>query len=107
MFVVSRFDVEPTAAEDFLVRAQAAVAAFAARPGYRSGRVGRSLDDPSLWTIITTWENVGSYRRALSGFDVKVHAATLLGSARDEPSSFETLLHDDGVVTVTATSDRG
>lgn len=106
MFVVSRFDVDPTGAAEFLIRSQAALGALAARPGYHSGRVGRSLDDPSLWTITTAWENVGTYRRALSDFEVKVHAATLLGLARDEPSSYETLVYDDGVQTVTATSDR-
>ncbi len=106
MFVVSRFDIDPAESADFLDRAQSALAAFAARPGYRSGRVGRSLDDPALWTITTAWENVGAYRRALSDFDVKIHAATLLGLARDEPSSFETLVYDDGVQTVTAASDR-
>ena len=106
MFVVSRFDIDPVESADFLVRAQAAVGAFAARPGFRTGRVGRSLDDPALWTVTTAWENVGAYRRALSDFDVKIHAATLLGLARDEPSSFETLVYDDGAVTLTADSDR-
>lgn len=106
MFVVSRFDVEPDGADDFLADAQVALAALAARPGYRSGRVGRSLDVPSVWTITTAWEGVGAYRRALSAYDVKVGAAPLLGLARDEPSAFETLLYDDGVAPITATSDR-
>lgn len=105
MFVVSRFDVDPAEAEEFLARARTALAALAARPGYRTGRVGRSLDDPSLWTVTTAWANVGAYRRALSAYDVKVTAAPLLGLARDEPSSFETLLYDDGIDTVEQDSD--
>lgn len=106
MFVVSRFDVEAAEAESFLARAQVALAALAACPGYGSGRVGRSLDEPSVWTITTAWEGVGAYRRALSAYDVKVGAAPLLGLARDEPSSFETLLSDDGIHAISATSDR-
>ena len=106
MFVVSRFDVPADEAESFLARARAAVAALAARPGYRSGRIGRSMDDPTLWTLTSAWEGVGAYRRALSAYDVKVGAAPLLALARDEPSSFETLVYDDGVAVVVATSDR-
>ena len=34
---------------------------------------------------------MGAYRRALSGFDVRVRVATLLAEARDEPSAFEIL----------------
>ncbi|MDQ3455494.1 MAG: antibiotic biosynthesis monooxygenase, partial [Actinomycetota bacterium] len=83
-----------------------ALAALAARPGYRSGRVGRSLDEPTIWTITTAWAGVGVYRRALSAYDVKVGAAPLLALARDEPSAFETLVYDDGVEVITADSDR-
>ena len=36
--------------------------------------MGRNVDDPALWLLTTTWENVGSYRRALSAYDVKLHA---------------------------------
>ena len=106
MFVVSRFDVDPADGDDFLVRAQVALTALAARPGYRSGRVGRSLDEPTVWTVTTAWEGVGAYRRALSAYDVKVGAAPLLALARDEPSSFETLLYDDGVQAIATASDR-
>jgi len=106
VFVVSRFDVDPAEAGDFVERARGALAALAARPGYRSGRVGRSLDEPTVWSIITAWEGVGAYRRALSAYDVKIGAAPLLALARDEPSSFETLLSDDGIHAISATSDR-
>ena len=40
-------------AADFLPQAQAALAAFAARPGYLRGRVGRSADDPTAWVLST------------------------------------------------------
>ena len=69
--------------------AERAHEALAERPGYLSGRLGRNLDDPTLWTLVTTWENVGAYRRALSAYDVKLHAVPLLSRAVDEPSAYE------------------
>ena len=39
--------------------------------------------------LVTTWENVGAYRRALSSYDVKLHAVPLLSRAIDEPSAYE------------------
>ena len=46
VLVVTRFDVPEDEAGAFLPQAQAALAAFAARPGYLRGRVGRAADDP-------------------------------------------------------------
>jgi hypothetical protein len=51
--------------------------------------IGRNLDDPTLWVLTTQWENVGAYRRALSSYDVKLHAVPLLSRAIDEPSAYE------------------
>ena len=61
----------------------------AERPGYVEGRAGRNVDDPTLWVLATTWEHVGAYRRALSAYDVKLHAVPLLSRALDEPSAYE------------------
>jgi heme oxygenase (mycobilin-producing) len=91
MLVLNRFVVPSEQADGFARRAHAALAALAERPGYLSGRLTRALDDPAHWTLVTEWESVGSYRRALGGFDVKVHAAPLLGESVDAPSAFETL----------------
>lgn len=106
MFVVARFEVAAADAEDFLGTGREALAALAARPGYRTGQVGRSVDEPELWIMVTEWDGVGAYRRALSAYDVKVRATPLLALARDEPSAFEALLRDDGVQAVTMPSDR-
>jgi len=81
--------------ESFLQRAQAAVAAFAARPGYVRGRIGRAADDPTAWVVTTEWAGVGAYRRSLSSYDVKVDAAPLLSLGVDEPSAYEVLHRDD------------
>ena len=77
---------------DFLDRARAALAALAARPGYVRGTLGRSTDEPDAWVLLTEWENVGSYRRALGNYEVKLHATPLLAAALDLPGGFECLV---------------
>ncbi len=72
--------------------AAAALKALAARPGYLSGRAARATDDPSLWVLVTEWRDIGSYRRALGNFEVKIHAQPLLTRALDEASAFEVLV---------------
>ena len=95
------------ASSDFAERARAALAALAARPGYRRGSLARSTDDPDAWVLLTEWENVGSYRRALGNYEVKLHATPLLASALDLPGGFETLLDvAPGGASVTHDSDR-
>jgi len=96
VLVVTRFVVPEEGGESFLADARRALAALAARPGYRRGRVGRAVDDPTAWVVQSEWDGVGAYRRALSAYDVKVDAAPLLGLARDEVSAYEVLFADDG-----------
>jgi len=81
--------VPATEAEEFRAGLDIAHAALAERPGYLSGTVGRNVDDPELWVLSTQWEHVGAYRRALSSYDVKLHAVPLLSRALDEPSAYE------------------
>lgn len=92
MIVVTRYRVpsaDSAAVEAFERDAHAAVEVLATRPGFRSGRVGRNVDDPDLWVLTTEWENVGSYRRALSPFEVKTTAVPLLSRCIDEPTAYE------------------
>ncbi|MEH0936929.1 antibiotic biosynthesis monooxygenase family protein [Micromonospora psammae] len=107
MLVTNRFVVDVDVADAFVPRAHAALAALAARPGYLRGELLRALDDPGHWCLVTEWESVGAYRRALGGFDVKIAAVPLLAESVDEPSAYETLASaaPDGAVVV-ATSDR-
>jgi Antibiotic biosynthesis monooxygenase len=91
VLVVNRFAVPGEDQESFGIRAGAALAALAARPGYLRGSLGRAYDDPECWCLCTEWESVGAYRRALSGYEVKVTATPLLAQALDEPSAFEEL----------------
>jgi quinol monooxygenase YgiN len=89
VLVVSRFRVPLGEGEAFRAELATAHAVLAQRPGYVDGQVGRNLDEPELWVLTTRWQNVGAYRRALSSYDVKMHAVPLLSRAVDEPSAYE------------------
>jgi quinol monooxygenase YgiN len=106
VLVVTRFDVPEADAAGFLARAQEALAAFAGRPGFLRGRVGRAADDPTAWVLTTEWDGVGSYRRSLSAYEVKVDAAPLLALGRNEPNAFEVLVQSDGGAASVAVSRR-
>lgn len=77
------------AGEDLTGTARAALDALAERPGFLRGRVGRSFDDPDTWVLATEWDAVGSYRRALSSYPVKVAATALLVRAVDEVGTYD------------------
>ena len=106
MLVVNRFVVGDESA--FVPRAEAALAALAgpARLRVRRLRAG-SVDEPERWCLVTRWESVGAYRRALSAFEVKVEATPLLAESLDEPSAYEVLLEaGPGGPVRAASSDR-
>lgn len=95
------------AGDDFRERAEVALRILAGKPGYVRGSLGRCTDDDADWVLITEWENVGSYRRALGGYEAKLHVTTLLAEAIDVPSSYEPLLGlTAGQEAVVRTSDR-
>ena len=78
-------------APDFGERARATLAALAARPGYLRGTLARSTDSDDAWLLVTEWENVGSYRRALGAYEVKLQTP-VLGAAMDLPTAFEPIV---------------
>jgi quinol monooxygenase YgiN len=88
VLVVTRFRVDP-ADDAFRGDAERAWGLLAQRPGYLDGTLGRNVDEPDLWVLVTRWESVGAYRRALSAYDVKAGAVPLLSRALDEPSAYE------------------
>ena len=92
MLVVNRFRVPVADGEAFRADLTTARDTLAACRGYLGGEIGRNVDDPELWVLSTRWENVGSYRRALSSYDVKVGAVPLLSRALDEPSAYESVV---------------
>lgn len=69
-------------------QARLCLAALAERPGFVRGWVGRAADEPGLVVLTTEWDDVGSWRRALSPVDVRVVALPFLGTAIDEPTAF-------------------
>lgn len=94
MLVVNRFRVPESEAAAFRDDLERARRALADRPGHLDSRVGRNVDDPTLWTLVSRWEHVGAYRRALSAYDVKLHAVPVLGRALEEPSAYEAVEPD-------------
>ena len=89
MLVVTRFRVPVEEGEAFRADLARAHATLARCAGYAGGEVGRNVDDAALWGLTTRWVDVGSYRRALSSYDVKLDAVPVLGRALDEPSAYE------------------
>ena len=67
------------------------VALLATKEGFVDARVSRAIDDGALVTLELSWDTVGSYRRALSSYDVKVQVVPIMSQALDEPTAFEVL----------------
>jgi hypothetical protein len=68
-----------------------AVTLLAMKEGFVDARVSRAIDDGALVTLELSWDTVGSYRRALSSYDVKVQVVPIMSQALDEPTAFEVL----------------
>ncbi|MCL2542728.1 MAG: antibiotic biosynthesis monooxygenase [Nocardioidaceae bacterium] len=95
MLVVNRF----RGGEGLRADLEGVLALLAAQPGYVEGSIGRNLDEPDLWVLTTRWESVGTYRRALSSYDLKLHGLPVLSRAIDEPSAYE-LVEPNAVLNV-------
>ena len=89
MIAIARFEIALSEAATFAGDLEKAHAALAECAGYIDGEVGQNLDQPTLWVLMTKWENVGSYRRALSAMRSKLEAIPVLARAIDEPGAFE------------------
>ena len=91
MFAVTRFRATGDDAEA-LAAAVDAAAGGAGRRGRGSwdGELGPPADDPDLWALVTRWDGVGSYRRALSAAEVKITGAPVWVHALDEPGVYVT-----------------
>lgn len=89
MLVVNRFRTGGDDDGGLRADLEKALEVLGARDGFEDGRLGRNVDEPELWVMVTRWRDVGSYRRALSSYDVKMHAVRTLSRAIEEPSAFE------------------
>jgi heme-degrading monooxygenase HmoA len=88
MFAVTRLRATGEDGEALAATVAPLLTALAARPGFRGGELGRSADDPTLWALVTRWDGVGSYRRALSAAEVKIAGAPVWVYALDEPGVY-------------------
>lgn len=91
MLAISRFRYDDDLPERAASELGLCLDRLTERPGFVGGAVGRALDDPTLWVLETRWENVGSYRRALSAYEIRLSVVPLLSYAVDEPSAYEIL----------------
>lgn len=89
MIAIARFEVSLGHSANFRTELEVAKDALAECVGYIDGNIGQNLDEPSLWVLMTRWENVGSYRRALSAMRSKLEAIPVLARAIDEPGAYE------------------
>lgn len=87
--MLNRFRVPDDQVDAFADQARAAIDVLDSLDGFVSADLGRNLDEPQLWTVTTRWVNVGSYRRALQGYEAKVTVVPLLSLAIDEPSAYD------------------
>ncbi len=89
MIAIARFEQPLSQATDFRAELDSVKAVLGEAPGFISATVGQNLDQPTLWILTTEWQNVGSYRRALSSTRAKLEAIPVLARAIDEPGAYE------------------
>ena len=78
------------------------VALLSVKDGFVHAHVARAVDEPELIVLQLGWDTVGSYRRALSAYDVKVQVVPVISQALDEPSAFEVLHFRDAAGVIDA-----
>jgi hypothetical protein len=89
VITVARFQVPPEAAGAFEDDARGVLELLGKQPGFVRGRLARSLDEPGLWALVTEWDSVGSYRRGIGAYDVKLAATPLMALGIPEAGAFE------------------
>lgn len=89
MLVILRFRAGPQLRE----RLDAAVEVLQTKPGFDGADIVQNLDEPDLWALVLRWRDVGSYRRALGGYESKVVVVPLLSEAIDEPTAYDAPEH--------------
>lgn len=94
MIAITRYHVPPEQTDTFTGQARTVLRHLAAAPGFRSGRLGRTVDDPTLWALITEWEGAGFYRRGIGAYEVRGLFIPLSAMAIDEPGAYE--IHIEG-----------
>ncbi len=89
MLAITRYRVPEPDVERFVTTAEEILRLLSGSPGYRSGRLGRAADDPSLFAMVSEWEGAGFYRRALGAYEMRLALIPLSALAVDEPGAYE------------------
>lgn len=96
MLVITRHRVAQKDLPDWLVAAKASIAPLANQSGCISAEIGMATDEPDLVVVVTKWQGVGEYRRALSNFEVKMLSIPFLSTAIDESTAYELIHRNSG-----------
>lgn len=80
---------------DFLAQARVCVELLRTRAGCLGVEILQSVDSVEELLITTRWLDMGSYRKAMSAYEIKSKVIPFLSYARDEDSTFETLVQAD------------
>ena len=89
MLVINRFRVPQESRAAFDASMAAVIELFETKPGCESMELVHNLDDPELWALVGRWQDVGSYRRALHGYESKMIIVPVLSLAIDEASAYD------------------
>jgi hypothetical protein len=89
VLAITRYRVPESETDDFVRTAQEVLRALDGGPGHRSGRLGRAVDDPDLWAMVTDWDGAGYYRRAIGAYEVRLALIPLSRLAIDEAGAYE------------------
>jgi hypothetical protein len=88
VFAVTRLRAAAEQAAELVSSVEGLLAVLGERPGFRGAEFGRAAEDPALWALVTRWDGVGAYRRALSAGPVKIAGAPVWVHAVDEAGVF-------------------
>jgi len=92
VLAVNRLHAQGSTEEQLRAELTVLIDVFATLPGFRRAQAGRCLDEPDVWILLTEWESVGTYRRALSSYAVKTSGHPVFVRIVDEPGAYEVLL---------------
>ncbi|MDQ3732768.1 MAG: antibiotic biosynthesis monooxygenase [Actinomycetota bacterium] len=92
MLAVNRLRAFGDADEQVLDELAVLIDVLAGMPGFRSARAGCCIDEPGVWLMLSEWESVGTYRRAMSSHAVKATGYPVFVRIVDEPGAYEVLL---------------
>jgi len=90
MIAVTRLRVPADDVPAFTAAAGELLAVLRDRPGFRDGELGAAADEAGLFVLVTRWDGVGAYRRALSAAEVKIAGAPVWAHSLDEPGVYLT-----------------